>query len=272
MPEFSDSLTECSPHQPLSSDPCHEVLQESPVFPPIELFSILWFGSEYLLRLLVSPNRLNFLQRKLDTLDPLILASYIISSCLLLYPSTALAHTPGRIFKYFCDILRILRLFRILKLGKQSTALEALGYTLKHSIKHLGVLLLFLAIGVLVFSSLAYIAEREDNPEFESIPTTFWWALVTMHTLSIGNVHTTTLTGKVISFVCGLFGLLFLVLPIPIIASNFNEFYKKQMRLDRAEKKCILLRRNMEDVKVGGKRRVVENQGDNDKDKLQQQQ
>ncbi len=103
--------------------------------------------------------------------------------------------------------------------------------------EQLGVLLLFLTIGVLVFSSLAYVAERDDNPQFESIPATFWWALTTMRTVAVGDMHTTTMKGKFISLVCGLFGLLFLLLPIPIIASNFHEFYKKKMRRDRSQRR-----------------------------------
>ena len=89
----------------------------------------------------------------------------------------------------FFSIIRILRLF---KLTRHSRGLKILVHTFKASAKELFLLVFFLVLGIVIFASLVYYAERlQANPrnDFKSIPEGLWWAIVTMTTVGYGMAH-----------------------------------------------------------------------------------
>ena len=57
--------------------------------------------------------------------------------------------------------------------------------TKRSSLNELTLLMFFLIIGVILFSSMVYFVELDHvNSDFGSIPDGFWYAIITMTTVS----------------------------------------------------------------------------------------
>merc|ERR1719473_758312 len=65
--------------------------------------------------------------------------------------------------------VRLIRLFRILKLGKYSAGMYLIVAALRKALQALSILSFFLCIGVILFSSLMFFAEKIACPDVQEI-------------------------------------------------------------------------------------------------------
>ena len=111
----------------------------------------------------------------MNIVDVLAIMPYFISLAVLESTPEGEDNEEFNSIRKIVSVFRIMRIARIFKLARHSTGLQSIAYTLKNSYKELLLLVLFMSMGVLVFASLCYFAEKdEDETPFTSIPTTFW--------------------------------------------------------------------------------------------------
>ncbi|VIO93509.1 potassium channel protein, putative [Brugia malayi] len=183
----------------------------------IELFCIIWFTIELLLRFISCPNKFSFLRSVLNIIDFVAIAPFFGN--LMWMDSTK---SSSSMSFAVLRVLRLVRVFRIFKLSRHSVGLQILGKTFRASIQEFCLLIFFMVIALVLFSSGVYFAEQnEPNTKFTSIPASFWY----------GDLTPTGVYGKLVGGLCALIGVLTLALPVPIIVANFKHFYRQETRL-----------------------------------------
>ena len=178
------------------------------------------FTIEFILRLIVCPSAKAVFMSFLNLMDVIVLVSAFAELIIELYfPSKRFTDKGVKILFY----LQMLRVMRVVRYVKRIPSVRVLGYTVKNSYKDLTVLLVFIFLGIILFSNFVYFAE--DEKDFPSIPASWWWGIITMTTVGYGDMAPKTPIGKVIGSMCALSGVLVLSLTIPIFVNTFVTLY-----------------------------------------------
>jgi len=131
-------------------------------------------------------------------------------------------------------VLRALRLLRIFKLTRYSSAMTLLLQVFREESRTIGAAMFVSMLLVFVASTLAFVVEHEAQPEkFSSIPAAMYWAIITMTTVGFGDVVPVTPWGKVLGGFIGIVGLAMVALPAGILASGFdNALHRRRAMLE----------------------------------------
>mmetsp|Transcript_74026 Transcript_74026/g.176212 ORF Transcript_74026/g.176212 Transcript_74026/m.176212 type:complete len:720 (-) Transcript_74026:86-2245(-) len=251
-------------------------LRDLSMWKGIEIYTTVVFTLEYLVRFSVSDalqgqTKCGFVRNPMNILDLL--------AVLPLYFEALLSSVrPLRVLRS----VRLIRCFRIFKLSKYSDGMQLMIESLVNSLQPLSILMFFLLIGTLLFSSMIFFAERSYCPDvsamlvagtfaeyeaeclqsstgyalngdlccdrygsadgFESIPVVLWWAVVTMTTVGYGDIVPRTLLGRLVCCMAMLSGILLISLPVAIVGSKFQQAYETLQ-----DEKARLMRLNQEE-------------------------
>lgn len=120
-------------------------------------------------------------------------------------------------------VIRLLRIVRFYRLARYVPALATIGRVVAAEWRPLlGSAVLFL--GLLLFTAvLMNLAEGDLQPDrLGDVPSAMWWAIVTLSTVGYGDVVPITPFGKIVAGLTMLLGIMFIALPVGIIATGFH--------------------------------------------------
>jgi voltage-gated potassium channel len=118
-------------------------------------------------------------------------------------------------------VLRLLRIFRILKLGAYVSEFSYLGDALRASRRKILVFIGFVLIIVMVLGTVMYVVEGPANG-FTSIPVAMYWGISTITTVGFGDITPKTDLGRFIASLMMLLGWGILAVPTGIVTAEMT--------------------------------------------------
>lgn len=181
-----------------------------PQLAALEWTFTLLFTAEYILRLLAVRRPLAYAGSFFGVVDLLaILPTYL--SLLL----------PGAQYLLVVRVLRLLRIFRILKLAEYLHEGRTLGRALLATRRKISVFLLTVVTVVIIVGALMYVVEGPESG-FTSIPTSIYWAVVTLTTVGYGDIAPQTPPGKALAVAVMLLGYGIIAVPTGIVTMELS--------------------------------------------------
>ena len=190
-----------------------------------ELISIAIFSFEYIYRISYSfinsgsKGAINYVFSFFGLIDLISILPFYLNQFVSL---------DGR----FLRILRLFRLTRIFKFGRDSNSLKLFTKALV-SVKEQLLFTLFLSALTILFSASAiYYLENEAQPDkFSSITESIWWATISLATVGYGDVYPITVGGKIFATIISLVGIGVVAIPTGVISASFvEEIYKERLK------------------------------------------
>lgn len=135
-------------------------------------------------------------------------------------PSYMALVVPGAQTWTIIRTLRLLRVFRVLKLGRHLREANTLLIALKQTWPKITVFITVIFCSIIIFGTLMYLVEADDASGFNDIPTSVYWAIVTMTTVGYGDIAPVSPLGKSIASLIMLFGYAILIVPTGIFSAE----------------------------------------------------
>ena len=149
-----------------------------------------------------------------------VLSFYGIIDLLATLPAFIDLIFPGLHFLVLIRAVRLLRVFRILKLVHFVGASNQLVVALKKSRLKIAVFLFNVIVLCIILGTLMYMIEGPESG-FTSIPTSIYWTIVTLTTVGFGDITPETPFGQFVSMVIMILGYGIIAVPTGLVTAEF---------------------------------------------------
>ena len=184
----------------------------------LEFLFTAFFTFEYITRIYCSPQPRKYIFSFFGFID--LLATL---------PLYLVFFVPGIRHLLIIRAFRLIRVFRIFKLFNFWIEGQMLLRSLKDSSKKIAVFFFFVVILVISIGTLMYMIEgSQPSSEFDNIPNSIYWAIVTMTTVGYGDITPITPFGKLLSAFVMLLGYTIIAVPTGIVSVSMMKEYKRR--------------------------------------------
>lgn len=170
----------------------------------------LLFTAEYLIRLWTLKRPLSY-----------AISLYGIIDVLAVIPSYLSLFLVGSQYLMVVRAIRLMRIFRILKLRQYLDESRMLVKAITQSFRKIAIFMMFIVILVTILGSVMYLVEGPQSG-FTSIPESIYWAIVTLTTVGYGDISPATPLGKIIASIIMLCGYGIIAVPTGIVTSELT--------------------------------------------------
>ncbi len=134
--------------------------------------------------------------------------------------------------------LRLLRVFRIFKLANFLVEGQIIVTALKASRARISVFVIFVLIIVSIFGSIMYLVEGSQNEQFDTIPRSIYWAIVTLTTVGYGDISPITSFGQFIAAIIMISGYAIIAVPTGIVTAEVMDAASKKKKQKITSQAC----------------------------------
>ena len=125
--------------------------------------------------------------------------------------------------------LRVFRLARLLKLTRGSDATAVLVKVVVREWPVMSAATFIMMLLLVLTASLGYLFEYDAQPEkFENIPTSIYWAVITLASVGYGDISPVTPIGRALTSILALLGIGIFAIPAALLASAFSDELVKE--------------------------------------------